>query len=672
MQALFWKFFSAFMAFVFSVSGSLPGFIGEIFENPPVESVEVKDIGLNGAFGSESDRVFFSYREWSAFAKNFETEESKDYAAKFDKDFFKEHNLAVADISKPDTAHSVYIESAEEKSNVLKIEYRLTSTEGVVGLDVICYETVFAATSKLVSEVELIEGEKELIISSPVKNVQIFENGDEDGFLSDKDYKIFSDCSEWETFCNTLDEREKNACNEYVSKELFNENNLAIIDITMPGSEPVLYIKEAKEIGNSLVINYLLVSELGMAGTCEPYEQTVFATVSKAVSEIELVESESVTIPEINWGLVEKTDNALHGGNDKYFFSDYEKWEEFKDTSNINTNGFDDIYDEYFFIRHNLAVLTIGYGDARYTSQYVDSYVKDGVLNVEYYNIQVIPDNEAVVCEPVTETLFLVTGKNATSVKPVCLGKIDYQEPETGIIGIFDVDSFYSSYEECAVFSDYESWNNYYTSSYLFYGDDSLKTAVDKDFFLKNNLVAATVSLPNLGGHDVYINSAGETGRKANIEYSLFRHTGAYPDAIDYNVILYAAAKNVTSATCTRIEYPYHHEGIITTVDASGGNKEEILLFKDYESWQNFKNTTDWQFSGYDDIFNEEYFEHSRLIIAFIELPSSQHDIEWVDYGCGNMLYELTEPEGETDGKKHYKAVICVACNRANEAHIYK
>lgn len=539
MQALFWKFFSAFMAFVFSVSGSLPGFIGEIFENPPVESVEVKDIGLNGAFGSESDRVFFSYREWSAFAENFETEESKDYAAKFDKDFFKEHNLAVADISKPDTAHSVYIESAEEKSNVLKIEYRLTSTEGVGGPAVICYETVFAATSKLVSEVEL-------------------------------------------------------------------------------------------------------------------------------------VELESVTIPEINSGLAQKTDNALHGGNDEYFFSDYEKWEEFKDTSNINTNGFDDIYDEYFFIRHNLAVLTIGYGDARYTSQYVDSYVKDGVLNVEYYNIQVVPDNEAVVCEPVTETLFLVTGKNATSVKPICLGKIDYQEPETGIMGIYTVDWVDGKENACDVFSDYESWVNYRDEKFHGYYGESLEDALDKDFFLKNNLVAATVNLPNLGGHDVYINSAGETGSEANIEYSLFRHTGAYPDAIGYNVILYAAAKNVTSATCTRIEYPYHHEGIITTVDASGGNKEEILLFKDYESWQNFKNTTDWQFSGYEDIFDEEYFEHSRLIIAFIELPSSQHDIEWVDYGCGNLFYELTEPEGETDSKKHYKAVICVACNRADEAHIYK
>lgn len=283
------------MAFLFSVSASLPGFTGEIFENPPVESVEVKDIGLNGAFGSESNRVFFSYSEWADFAEKFTAEDIKDYAAEFDKEFFKEHNLAVADISMPNTAHSVYVESAEEKSNMLKIEYRLTETEDLFAFEAVCYETVFAVTSKL-------------------------------------------------------------------------------------------------------------------------------------VSDIETTRLEDVTIPYIDCGLVEKSFNALSGSNNAHLFSDYEKWDEFKDTSNLIAGGFNDIYDEYFFVKYNLAVLAIGYGDGRYTSQYVDSYVKDGVLNVEYYDVQVVPDNEAVVCEPVTETLFIVTTKSAASVKPVYLGKIDYQE----------------------------------------------------------------------------------------------------------------------------------------------------------------------------------------------------------------------------------------------------
>lgn len=527
------------MAFLFSVSGSLPGFISGKLVNPPVENVEVKDIGLNGAFGSESNRVFFSYSEWAAFAVKFTTEDAKDYVAEFDKDFFKEHNLAVADISMPDTAHSVYVESAEEKSNVLEIEYRLTETEDMGGAAVICYETVFAVTSKL-------------------------------------------------------------------------------------------------------------------------------------VSDIEITRLDDVTIPYIDCGLVEKSYAALHSGSNAHLFSDYEEWSRFKEASDIMEDGFNDIYDEYFFIRYNLAVLSIGYGDARYTSQYVDSYIKDGVLTVEYYDLQQHPDEAAMPCEPVTETLFIVTDKSVTSVKPACLGKIGYQEPETGIMGIYTVDWVDGEENACDVFSDYESWVNYRDEKFHGYYGKSLEDALDKDFFLKNNLVAATVSLPSLGGESVYINSAGETGNKASIEYSLFRHTGVYPSAIGYNVILYAAAKNVTTATCTRVEYPYPHEGVIATVDASGGNKEEILLFKDYESWQNFKKTTDWQFSGYDDIFDEEYFKHSRLIIAFIELPSTQHDIDWVESEvCGSISYGLTEPEGETDGKKHYRAVIWVACNRADEAHLY-
>ena len=538
MQAIFWKFFSAFMAFVFSVSGYLPGFIRDELVNPPVESVEVKSFGFGGILGNgdEGSRVFFSYDEWAEFSENFKREDVKEYAERFDKSFFKEHNLAVADISMPDTAYSVYVESAEEKSNVLELEYSLLGIDGMAIIGENCYETVFAVTSKLVSE---------------VKTTQL----------------------------------------------------------------------------------------------------------------------EDVTVPMLNHGLFEKSENALHGIDNAWLFDDYDEWSEFKAESEINTNGFNDIYDEYFFEFYNLAVVTIGYGDCRYTSQYVDSYVKDGVLKVEYYDLQVQPDNAVMPSEPVTETMFIVASKGASSAEAVCLGRLEYEEPETGVIGIYTVDRVLGEEIVCDVFSDYESWIDYCVSNYYTYNDDSLKNAIDKDFFLNNNFVVATVTLPDLGGHDVYINSAEEKGTSASIEYSLIRHTGVYPDSIEFGVILYASDKLVKTATCTKVEYPYYQEEIIATVDASGGDKEEILLFKDSKSWENFKSTTAWQFTGYEEIVDENYFEHNNLMIAFIELPSSQHEIDWVENteGCGVLNFGLTQPEGETDGKVRYKAVICTTCKRVEE-----
>lgn len=56
-------------------------------------------------------------------------------------------------------------------------------------------------------------------------------------------------------------------------------------------------------------------------------------------------------------------------------------------------------------------------------------------------------------------------------------------------------------------------------------------------------------------------------------------------------------------------------------------------------------------------------------MIAFIELPSSQHDIKWVEHteGCGVLHFSLTQPESETDREKRYKAVICTTCKRVEE-----
>lgn len=509
----------------------------------------------------------------------------------------------------------------------------------------------------------------EKLVNPPVEDIEIFENGDSDGLLKVANSRVFFSYSEWEAFCGSLDEREKDFCDGKVSEEIFDEHNLAVVDITMPGSEPAIYINSAEEKVDTLTLNYVLVSELGMDGTDEVYEQTVLAVVSKFVSKAEAIKGESVTIPEMKPGLAEKTHNGLYDINQAVVFDSYTNWVDFKETSDIDPNGFNDIYDEYFFVKYNLGIVAITYGDSRTSCQYVGSYVEDGVLKVEYYDRQVYPDYVAVPCEPSTETLFFITRKNVSSIEMVCLGEIDYHEPETGVVGIYTVDSFYDEENSCTAFSDYESWNYYRERNYFVFGDSDFETAIAEDFFLGNNLVAATVVMPNGGGYDVHVNSVTEEFDTAKIEWSKIVHKGVYPGVVEYKVILYASDKFVEKATCTEVEYPYYQEGIVATVDATGGDEEDILLFKDDESWQNFKNTTSWQFTGYEEIVNENYFDNNNLMIAFIELPSSQHEIEWVEdvAGCGVLNFRLTQPEGETDGETRYKAVICVTCKRVEE-----
>lgn len=412
MQALFWRLFSAFMAVLFSVSGSLPGFISEKLENPPVESVEVVGFRhLEKFFEDEEEgyRVFFGYSEWQIYVKQLNNDEVNEYAEKFDKSFFNEHNLAVIQISAPSTAESVYIESAEEKSNVLELEYRLFSEYGMAGADVICYHTVFAVTSKFVSEVRA-------------------------------------------------------------------------------------------------------------------------------------TEFESVILPEIKRGLIDTVETDCSGNDDEetYVFSDYESWQEFKSTTELG--DYEDIYDEYFFLRCNLTLVTVCIPDVSYTSQYVSSHSDDGVMKVEYYKVKILPPEAAVPAEPFNEIMFIASYKNVTSnvtsAEAVCLGILEYEEVEPHLIGVYISDSFYDEENNCSVFSDYESWRYYCESYYFTYNDDSLENAVDEDFFLKNNLAVATVTLPNLGGCDVYVNSAEENGNTAEIEYSLIEHLGVCPAAIEYGVIL--------------------------------------------------------------------------------------------------------------------------------------
>lgn len=130
-------------------------------------------------------------------------------------------------------------------------------------------------------------------------------------------------------------------------------------------------------------------------------------------------------------------------------------------------------------------------------------------------------------------------------------------------------------------------------------------------------------------------------------------------------------SKDIESLTVTRTDYPYYQDGVLTTVNASGGDEEEILLFKDFESWKNFKDTTAWQFTGYEDVVDEDYFDNNSLVIVFVELPSPEHDIEWIEmHGCGAVCYELTEPDGEWSEEPQYKAIICAACKRVETPYL--
>ena len=60
-------------------------------------------------------------------------------------------------------------------------------------------------------------------MNPPVEDIEIFENGDSDGLLKVANSRVFFSYSEWEAFCGSLDEREKDFCDGKVSEEIFDD-----------------------------------------------------------------------------------------------------------------------------------------------------------------------------------------------------------------------------------------------------------------------------------------------------------------------------------------------------------------------------------------------------------------------------------------------------------------
>lgn len=419
MQALFWRIFSAFMAFVFSISGSLPGFISEKLKNPSVESVEVADFGMERFFEDEEDayRVFFSYSEWQDFIEQLSGDIVKEYAAKFDKSLFEKHNLAVIQITAPSSEPSVYVETAEEKSNVLELEYSLVSEYEVPALAIVCYHTVFAVTSKLVSEVDVTYKEH---VNIPV-----------------------------------------------------------------------------------------------MMGHID----TIYATASYYESA---------------------------AGDEFIVFSDYESWQVYKETTDKYFPVFEEPFDEYFFVKNNLAMVSIFLDSPANHLFYSSSSIEGGTLTVEYYDIY-----NGYLEYPAIETygmMFFATDKNVTSVEAVCLDAFDYEPTDPRVIGIYDVRS---SPDEAGVnvISNYEDWHFFRNNTAYWAYDEKFDDIVDEDFFKTQNLVTVLIPLPDPTCSVRYDSSSVTCKGELTVNYYMAHDTSVGGiQVVVYQALILATDKMVSSA----------------------------------------------------------------------------------------------------------------------------
>lgn len=152
-MAIIWRIISAVMALFFFVTGS-----GSLSSAAPVADIDVFDVCMDGFLGNrdEATRVFYSYSEWELFCETLENPKMIEYASKIEESLFDNHNLILADIECSAGDVNVKIATAMEYGTTLSIDYLRVSELDMGGAAVICYNTVFAVTSKkYITNVEL-------------------------------------------------------------------------------------------------------------------------------------------------------------------------------------------------------------------------------------------------------------------------------------------------------------------------------------------------------------------------------------------------------------------------------------------------------------------------------------------------------------------------------------
>lgn len=156
MQASFWKFISAIMSVVLSITALFPAL--EINEPKPIEEVNVINANVTNGMDGNDYKIFFTYDEFEEHYGGREFIEAVEYLASVDEKLFEDKNLVICSVS-AQAGYETEVLSVYEEGITLKVEYTNINNNQIFELPAITENTVFIETSKYVTNVELIKCE---------------------------------------------------------------------------------------------------------------------------------------------------------------------------------------------------------------------------------------------------------------------------------------------------------------------------------------------------------------------------------------------------------------------------------------------------------------------------------------------------------------------------------
>lgn len=239
------------------------------------------------------------------------------------------------------------------------------------------------------------------------------------------------------------------------------------------------------------------------------------------------------------------------------------------------------------------------------------------------------------------------------------------------VVDQYSYNIFESEDDEYRVFGSYIEWKLFRETCQM--NDCSFE--IDKDFFKNNNLVLLNVMLPDTR-HTVELGYVYEAGSKLILEYVRAAHPFFGSEAITYKSVFVPTSKTISEVSLKKhedVSLPFYNTESVEdafTIDEADFNyngENEIPndwfnVFSDYESWSAYLDSGVFEFDGYADEVDEEYFESKNLVVGIVGLgsPMSRLRIN-LPHENGDTLelecYSVSQP-GYYPDIEYYEAVF--------------
>ncbi|MBQ3046392.1 MAG: hypothetical protein IJD49_10615 [Clostridia bacterium] len=234
-------------------------------------------------------------------------------------------------------------------------------------------------------------------------------------------------------------------------------------------------------------------------------------------------------------------------------------------------------------------------------------------------------------------------------------------------VKVFDrsMDGFWGTADEnYHIFYTYDEWKDFVEDL----SNPAMKEFAeeyDEDIFKEHSLVLADIMLAS-SDWKVKVCSVSQDATTVEIDYLRVREDVIGFQAICFNTIFAVTEKYVAKVEFNEIDpmeipfiakesIPYFYSVVNIDSDEEPAEQfgSETHFFTDYASWKSFVDSGKWEFDGYADSVNEEYFEKNNLALLVmshdagcqlrISQPAEKDNIWQINY------YRVFEPTVKPD-----------------------